>query len=344
MNKKLLYIVLLFIIIVFVGCEKKEEPIDVVNVEDQKIKIGLSFDSFVIERWQRDRDVFVSTAIELGADVNVQNANGNPEEQKAQIEYFIQENMDVIVIIAVDSENCKDVLLRAKNEGIKVIAYDRLLINTNVDLYISFDNEEVGKIMGESLAENIPNGGNIVTIFGSPSDNNVKLVEEGFSDAIVDKGFNIVYSLYAENWLAEEAFRAINEALLINEDINGVLCGNDNLASQAVRALSENRLAGKVVVTGQDADLAACQRIVEGTQTMTVYKPVDELAKKAAEYAVKLGKHEDIKVYELINDGKFDVPYVRLEPVAVNIDNIDDVIIGGGFQQKEDVYLYVPES
>ncbi|HHT96780.1 MAG TPA: sugar ABC transporter substrate-binding protein, partial [Clostridiales bacterium] len=317
---------------------------DVVNVEDQKIKIGLSFDSFVIERWQRDRDVFVSTAIELGADVNVQNANGNPEEQKAQIEYFIQENMDVIVIIAVDSENCKDVLLRAKNEGIKVIAYDRLLINTNVDLYISFDNEEVGKIMGESLAENIPNGGNIVTIFGSPSDNNVKLVEEGFSDAIVDKGFNIVYSLYAENWLAEEAFRAINEALLINEDINGVLCGNDNLASQAVRALSENRLAGKVVVTGQDADLAACQRIVEGTQTMTVYKPVDELAKKAAEYAVKLGKHEDIKVYELINDGKFDVPYVRLEPVAVNIDNIDDVIIGGGFQQKEDVYLYVPES
>jgi D-xylose transport system substrate-binding protein len=111
-----------------------------------------------------------------------------------------------------------------------------------------------------------------------------------------------------------------------------------------VRALSENRLAGKVVVTGQDADLVACQRIVEGTQTMTVYKPVDKLAKAAAEYAVKLAKGEDIDVTTTINDGSYEVPYVKLEPIAVNKDNLYEVIIEGGFQQEEEVYMNVSDK
>jgi D-xylose transport system substrate-binding protein len=343
MKKRGYFIVIVgALVLSLLGCNNKSEKISKTDVAERKIQIGLCFDSFVIERWQRDRDVFVTTAKELGAEVNVQNANGDVEEQKSQIEYFIDKKMDVIVVIAIDSEECRDVLKKAKEAGIKIVAYDRLLRNTNADLYISFDNEEVGRLMGETLIKEVPSEGNIITIFGPTTDNNVQFVEKGFNDVIEKSNLNVIYTVYAKGWLAEEAFEAVNEGLAINEKIDGVLCGNDNLASQAVRALSENRMAGNVVVTGQDADLAACQRIVEGTQTMTVYKPVDKLAKSAAEYAVKLAKNKEIGALTTINDGKYDIPYVKLEPISVMKDNIDEIIINGGFHLKEDVYVNVP--
>ncbi len=344
MKKRGIVLMLLVILVLSsTGCTKKQEEDQDIGLVEKKIQIGLSFDSFVIERWQRDRDVFVSTAQGLGAEVNVQNANGDVKEQISQIEYLIDKKMDAIVVVAVDSEALSGVLKKAKEAGIIVVAYDRLVTNANVDLYISFDNEKVGRLMAEALVKGVPKGGNIITIYGPTSDNNVALVEKGFDAVIKKSGLNVIYSVNAKDWLAEEAFKAVNTALTKNPKIDGVMCGNDNLASEAVKALSENRMAGKVVVTGQDADLVACQRIVEGTQTMTVYKPVDQLAKTAADYAVKLAKGEDIRFDETIYDGSVEIPYVKLEPIAVNKDNIFRVIIEGGFQREEDVYLNVPK-
>ena len=117
---------------------------------------------------------------------------------------------------------------------------------------------------------------------------------------------------------------------------------NDDVATAVVRALSEKRLAGKVGVVGQDADLAACQRIVQGTQIMTVYKPVEKLAQKAAQCAIALASGEEIEAEDTINDGKFFVPYVALEPISVKKENMDEVIINSGFHLKEDVYMNVP--
>lgn len=342
MKKIFLCIIHLFLLIACVGCTKETANYESKEPEE-KIQIGLSFDSFVIERWQKDRDVFVYTAEELGAEVNIQNANGDVEKQISQIEYFIDKEMDVIVIIAIDSKALVEVVDKAKESGIKIVAYDRLLINSNVDLYISFDNEKVGSLMAGTLMDNIPEGGNIITIFGPTTDHNVQLVEQGYSSVMKDANINVIYSVNAVNWVAEEAYYAVYEALNETNQIHGVFCGNDNLATEAVRALSENRLAGNVIVTGQDADLAACQRIVEGTQTMTVYKPVDKLAKAAAQYAVKLAKGEDIKVNITINNGTYDVPYVKLEPIAVTKDNMDKIIIDGGFQKREEVYLNIPD-
>lgn len=343
MKRSIISMLIILFTMTLLGCSEDDLPTYQKNETERKIQIGLSFDSFVIERWQRDRDVFVYTAEELGAEVNVQNANGVVEKQVSQIEYFIEKEMDVIVIIAVDSKAFRNVVDKAKEAGIKIVAYDRLLINSNVDLYISFDNEKVGTLMAQAIKDNIPEGGNIITIFGPTTDYNVQLVEQGYHEVMKDVNLNVIYSIYAGNWVAEEAYYAVNEALLITSQIDGVFCGNDNLATEAVRALSENRMAGSVIVTGQDADLSACQRIVEGTQTMTVYKPVDKLAKAAAEYAVKLAKGESIDVKTAINDGIWDVPYVRLEPVGVDKENMDEVIIDGGFQNREDVYLNIQE-
>ena len=334
------------------GCAgSRTQPETGSSQEEKRLQIGFSFDSFVIERWLRDRDVFVSTAEDLNADVNVQNANGKVDEQIAQIEYFIKKKMDVIAIVAIDGEALTDVVRKAKDAGIKVVCYDRLIMNAETDLYISFDNRQVGTLMGEALKDALPEGGRVFAVYGSRSDNNVAQVIDGFTGALEDSGLEIVYSTYCDNWLAELAFDAVNEGLKEAGSVDGIMCGNDDLASQAIRALAEARLAGSVPVVAQDAELAACQRIMEGTQTMTVFKSVDEEARQAARLAVALGRGEDITstdaqipVTETISDGKGEVPYYHIEPVAVTRENLDEVIIGSGFHRREDVYLNVTES
>ena len=307
--------------------------------DDGRIQIGMTFDSFIIERWERDRDIFVSTAKDLGADVNVQNANGDVQEQKKQIEYFIKKKMDVIVVIAVDSNALKDAVREARNAGIKVIAYDRLVNDANADLYISFDNETVGRFMADAIVKSMPNGGDIIKINGPSKDNNVSLVNKGFDKEISNHHITVIDTYYATEWKGEEAFDYLSDNPDKVKRVQAIMCGNDSLAGQAVTYLSEQRKAGQIAVVGQDADLDACQRIVEGTQTMTVYKPIEKLAKKAAECAVALANGTKITDAAVISDGRYTVPYVSIEPVEVDKSNIDSIIIDSGFHLREDVYL-----
>ena len=327
---------------VLAGCgsqeEKQEEPRQ--EEEEDRIRIGLSFDTFVLERWQRDRDAFVARASELGAEVNVQNANGDVEEQIAQIEYLIEKDVDVIAVIAVDSRGLSDVVAKAKRAGIRVIAYDRLLTDAGVDLYISFDNERIGQMMAECIAANTPAGGKVFMMCGSPEDNNVSLVEKGFYSVMDKTDLEIVGTADADNWLGEMGYAAVSGFLDEGGELDAVMCGNDDIASQVIRALSERRLAGEVCVVGQDADLSGCQRIVEGTQTMTVYKSIETLAMRAAESAVVLAEEGSVKTAGTYFDGTYEVPYIGLEPIAVTESNMQ-VIIDDGYHLEEDIYLNV---
>ena len=355
------------------GCGNTQvENTGKVETGQDKIQIGMCFDSFVIERWQRDRDVFVSTAKEYGAEVNVQNANGEVEEQIKQIEYFIEKKMDVIVIISIDGSRLKDVVQKAKGQGIKIICYDRIIKDAGADLYISFDNEAVGTMKGEALVQSGLRSGGVIMLQGPVTDNNVELVRNGFMKVMNQYNIDVIGSINADGWKPEIAGNYIYENSLMVNKAGGIMCGNDSLATSVVHALAEKRLAGKIAVVGQDAELEACQRIVEGTQVMTVYKPVEKLAQAAAKYAIILAKGGDLTksdvVYTLlsngggvsiteekatrnkesnikkINDGTYDIPYVFLEPISVDIDNINEVIINSGFHLKEDVYLNVPDK
>lgn len=342
-ERRLLAALLLMAVLgVLAGCgsqeEKQEEPRQ--EEEEDRIRIGLSFDTFVLERWQRDRDAFVARASELGAEVNVQNANGDVEEQIAQIEYLIEKDVDVIAVIAVDSRGLSDVVAKAKREGIRVIAYDRLLTDAGVDLYISFDNERIGQMMAECIAANTPAGGKVFMMCGSPEDNNVSLVEKGFYSVMDKTDLEIVGTAYADNWLGEMGYAAVSGFLDEGGELDAVMCGNDDIASQVIRALSERRLAGEVCVVGQDADLSGCQRIVEGTQTMTVYKSIETLAMRAAESAVVLAEEGSVKTAGTYFDGTYEVPYIGLEPIAVTESNMQ-VIIDDGYHLEEDIYLNV---
>ena len=304
------------------------------------IQIGLSIDSLLIERWSRERDLFVSKAQELGAEVNVQNANGVVEEQIKQIKYFIDKKMDVIVVIAIDDIALKDTIADAKKAGIKVIAYDRPIRNANADLYLSVDNEKVGELMAAYIKKSIGNEGTIIQVKGSPTDYNVQMVQEGFERILSTTNIKVDYAEYSNGWVAENGFTVTDEYLKTGKVPDAIMCGNDNLAANAIRALIEKRLGGKVCVVGQDADLEACQRIVEGTQYMTVYKPVEKLAIKAAERCVDMANGIPLGLKDTYNDGTYDVPYEKLDPIAVTKENMDEVITGK-YHQKNEIYLNV---
>ncbi len=313
---------------------------------DRPIRIGVTFDSLVIERWERDRDVFVSTARELGAEVNVQNANGDVNTQRSQIEYFMEKKMQAIVIVATDCDSLSSEISKAHRAGIKVVSYDRLINNAGTDLFISFDNRRVGELMAEGIIERGEAGDKVLQIGGPLTDSNVPAVMEGFDDKLQASGMETVKTYHCDNWRPEYAFDYVNAYLKENPDDypDAIMCGNDSIAGQAIKALSERKLAGRITVTGQDADLDACQRIVEGTQYMTVYKPVEKLAQRAAELTVRLvqtgSPAEDGEETETVSDGTYDVPYVKLEPIKVTAENMDEVIIGS-FHQREEVYLNV---
>jgi len=327
------------------GCQNQQSETVSETKDKSKMAIGITFDTFVLERWIRDRDVFVDTAEKLGATVDVQNANGDVEKQKEQIKKFIDQEMDAIVVVAVDCFQLTDVVAEAKEKGIIVVSYDRLIQEETSDLYITVDNRMVGQEMAKEIKSQLPEGGNVVMICGPEADTNSLDVADGFKEAMDGGRWKVIYDDNVKSWTPENGTAAVTEAFQNVTDVDAVMCGNDGLAGYVIRALSEMQMAGTVVVVGQDADLEACQRVVEGTQSMTVYKPIKELAKLAAECTVKLIKGETISELsdsmELKNGSS--VPYYGLEPVAVTKDNMDSVIIDSGFHPREEVYLNLKE-
>ena len=190
------------------------------------------------------------------------------------------------------------------------------------------------------MREHLGGEGRILQICGPLADNNVPQVMTGFEKAVAGSNLAITLTEYAKGWHAETGFSVTSSYLGAMPEPDGIMCGNDSIAGQAIRALSEHRLAGSICVVGQDADLDACQRIVEGTQCMTVYKPVEKLARRAAELSVELAKGEKPQVGRMISDGADLIPFECLEPVAVTKENMDEIITGK-YHEASDIYLNV---
>ncbi|MGO4183970.1 D-xylose ABC transporter substrate-binding protein [Paenibacillus sp. MCAF9] len=312
---------------------------------DDKIVIGLSLDTLQEERWQRDRDLFIAAAEALGAKVEVQAANSDDAKQISQAENLISQGVDVLVVVPHNAEATAAIVEKAHAAGIKVLAYDRLIKNSDLDLYISFDNEKVGEMQAEAIIKLAPKG-KFVYIGGAETDNNAHLFKKGafnILQPLIDSGdIQIVFDQWTKDWNPANALANMENALTANDNkIDAVVAANDGTAGGVIQALAAQGLDGKIPVSGQDAELAAAQRIVEGTQTMTVYKPIKDLAEKAADLAVKMAKGEDVGADKTVNNGKIDVPSVLLNPVAVDKTNMDATVIADGFHSKDDVYKNV---
>lgn len=331
------------------GCSKSSPEKAVSPSAKGKLRIGFSMDTLKEERWHRDRDLLVQRAQELGAEVLVQAANGNDALQNSQAENMLTQGVDVLLVAPHNGKTAAMIVEAAHRAGVPVIAYDRLINDSDVDLYVSFDNERVGEMQAEYLVARKPTG-NYVVIGGAPTDNNAHLYHEGEMKVLapyVSRGdIKIVADQWARDWLAVEALKIMENALTTNANrVDAVVAANDGVASGAIQALAEQKLAGTTLVSGQDAELSACQRIAEGTQSMTVYKPIRLLAFKAAEVAVKMARKEPHgEATRGLGNGKIDVPSILIEPISVDKENLTSTVIADGYQKLEDVYRDVPKD
>lgn len=313
--------------------------------------IGLSMDSLKEERWLGDRDRFVQRARELGADVEYLAANSDDNRQIKDVEALITKGVDSLVIIPHDGAACAKAVELAHQAGIPVLAYDRLITGCDLDLYMTFDNLKVGEMQAKYLADEFarrPGKKRLVRLYGSKTDNNAFLYKEGQDKIIqplIDRGeVEVVHEDWVQDWRPENAKKVANAAITKAAAAPGtlpfdaILASNDGTAGGAIQALMEEGLAGKILVTGQDAEKAACQRIVAGSQSMTIYKPLQELASKAAEAAVKLAQGRPVIARDELDNGKVKVPSIFLEVVAVTRDNLRETVIADGFLTEEEVF------
>lgn len=345
MMKKFLLLFALFCAVFINACVQSPQNQSVgsnAKPKSGKVRIGFLLDSLQQERWQKDRDIFIAKAEELGAEVLLQTADGDDDTQIKQAESLLLQGVDVIVLVPHNADVAGVIVDKAKKENIPVISYDRLVRNSEPDLYISFDNEKVGELQAQYLVEKAPKG-NYVLIGGAPTDNNALLLRKGQMKVLqpfIDRGdIKIVADQWAKEWFADEALKHTENALTQNNNnVTAIVTSNDGTAGGAIQPLLRTGLAGKVLVSGQDAELAAVQRVLQGTQTMTVYKPVKQLATRAAEVAIAMAKGEKIPTNRFVNNGKIDVPSILIEPIPVDKNNIDETVIKDGFHTKERVY------
>jgi D-xylose transport system substrate-binding protein len=326
-----------------------EEPAGGSSVGDASdITIGVSVSDLRLERWQRDLNYMVEAAEALGCTVFSQSADDDEQKQMTQIDAMLTQGCDVIIVIPVNSDGLKETVATAHEDGVPIIAYDRLLRDVDLDYYITFDMVGVGRMQANYLLDLVPQG-RYFLMEGDKTDNNAALFYQGQMEVLqpeVDAGnIEIVGEQWADGWLEEEAMKLMEQALTAtNNEIDAICDANDSTAAGAIQALAEQGLAGQIPITGQDCDLAACKRVVGGTQTMSVYKPLENLAKAAVELAIKVARGETIQTNGTYPNGMKDVPSINLDIIACDQSNMMETVIADGFHPYDDVYADIPED
>ena len=313
-----------------------------------KLKIGFSIEATKGERWQIDLESFEARAKQLGAEVISSDAKGDDDLQLRQVQDMIKSGIKVLVLLPHDTAKAARMVDAAKAANIKVISYDRLVQDSDVDLYISFDRLEIGRMQAGYLVARAPKG-NYVLIAGSPNDEGAKTLHDAQMKVLqpyIDRGdIHVIADSYTKDWLPSEAYLSTLKAIDSSHgDIAAVLSSNDGMAAGAIQALREHNLASKVLVSGQDADLAAIICIAQGTQAMTVYKPITNEAATAAEQAVHLAKNEKTDAAGTISNGKRMVPAILLKPVLVINNNIKSTVVKDGFQSLQSINRGLPKD
>jgi len=325
------------------GSTKSEKPATAPRVE--KVKVGLLLD-LVHERWERDRTLIKEVVADMGAELLVEAAEGDQARQIEQAKAMLDAGVKALLVVAHDTERAAPLVEAAKARQVPVISYDRLIRNADLALYIGFDTVKVGELQAQYLLTKAPKG-NYLLIGGAPTDGNAKNVRSGqlkaLEPAVKSRAIRIVGDGWAENWAAAEGAKLTEQALdKTRNKLAAVAASNDVLAGAAIGVLESRGLAGKVAVSGQDAELAAARRIVAGTQSMTVYKSLRTLTRLAARAVVMLAKGETPDTSRVVNNGFEDVPAMIFDPIAVDKDNLDGIVIGDGFLQRDAVYKGSP--
>jgi len=276
----------------------------------------------------QDKPLFEAKVKALCSDCKIiySNANQDAAAQQSQADAALTNGAKVLVLDPVDSASAASIVSKANSKSVPVISYDRLILNAPVDYYISFDNVQVGKLQASSLVDKLKaesKSGSIVMINGAPTDNNAKLFKQGAHSVLDSSGFKIAKEYDTPDWSPDKAQTEMDQAItaLGKTGFVGVYAANDGTGGGAIAALKGQGISPLPPVTGQDAELAAVQRILTGEQYMTVYKAIKPEAEKAAEWAVDIATGNTSAAQALAttktNNGQKDVPSIILTPVAV---------------------------
>jgi D-xylose transport system substrate-binding protein len=310
---------------------------------DSAGKIGVILpDTESSVRWEsQDRPNLTAAFEAAGVEFDIQNAEGDAEKMTQIADTMIGNGVTVLAIVNLDSESGAAIEEKAKSQGVLTIDYDRLTLGGSAEAYISFDNNKVGTLQGEALAECLGDKpANIIYLNGSPTDNNATLFAAGAHEVLDPiSNYTVVGEQAVPDWDNEEAaviFQQLYTAA--NGKVDGVLAANDGLGGAAIGVLEANGQAGTVPVTGQDATVEGLQNVLAGTQCMTVYKSAKAQAAALAETAIALLNGEEAPTTGVTKDeeGGRDVPSVLLDPVSITKDTVKDVIDDGG-QSAADV-------
>ena len=291
----------------------------------------------------QDRPLFEKKVKELCSSCSIvySNADQDASKQQQQAEAALTQGVKVMVLDPVDGAAAAAIVNQANAKKVPVISYDRLLLNSSPDYYVEFNSPSVGKIQGKALSDKLGGKGTIVMINGAPTDNNAKLFKQGAHSVLDKTSIKIAKEYDTPDWSPDKAQSEMEQAITAvgKGNFQGVYAANDGTAGGAIAAMKSAGIDPKTVpTTGQDAELAAIQRILAGDQFMTVYKPIKPLADKAAEWAVMLTKGQkptDATAKE--NNGKIDVPTIKLDVVPVTADKVKQTVIADGFWKAADV-------
>jgi len=349
--KKLLFTVIIAAIFV-TGCTNAEQP-GAVNRSaadpNKKVKIGFAMATVKEERWQRDRDAFEAHCKKVNVECAITVADNNSSRQANDVDNLLTQGIDVLVIAPQDATEAAAMVEKAKAQGVPVISYDRLINSDKIDIYISHQVPVIGRKIAEYAIQKVPKG-NYVMVYGASTDNNAHIMKKEMLAVLqpaIDAGdIKIVGDQFITDWKNDLALNfAENTLTKQNDDIQAFVVSNDGMAGGVIQALARRNLAGKVLVTGQDAGIEALQNVAEGKQSMTVYKPIIPLASQAVDAAIKLAKKESITTTPFMNDAiKKEVAAILLEVTVVDKNNLMDTVIKDGYSKFEDVYKNVPES
>jgi D-xylose transport system substrate-binding protein len=306
-------------------------------------------DTLKEERWQRDHDAFKAHCVKMNVDCVITVADNKADKQANDVDNLLTQGIDALVIAPHDATQAASMVDKAKKQGVPVISYDRLINSDKIDVYISHQVPVIGRRIAEYALEKVPKG-NYVMVYGASTDNNAVIMKkaqlEVLQPAIDRKDITIVADNFITDWRPDEALRMAENALTKNNDnVQAFVVSNDGMAGGVISALEKKGMAGKVVVTGQDAALDALQRVAEGKQTMTVYKPIIPLANNAVEAAIKLANKQPLETKPFMNDAiSKEIPAILLEVTAVDKGKLMETVIKDGYAKFEDVYKNVPEA
>lgn len=314
------------------------------EAESDEVVIGISMPTLQEERWQKDEEIMVGELMRLGVareNILVQSADGDEQRQLSQSENLITQGVDALIIIPQNGDAVAPLVASAHDAGVKVVAVDRIINNADLDFYVSYDMFRLGQIQAEYVTETLGiTSGNWILVGGAPTDPNAAVIRSGQMDIYgpyIQRGdINVILDQPANYWSPAEALRIVEAGLTrANNDVDVVFTTNDGTAGAAVEVLQEQGLAGDVAVTGLDADLAAVQRIVQGTQSMTVYRRLAVQDRYAAQVAYAWATGQDPEDFvdapvTTVDNGYKDVPAILLGSAeamfAVDNSNIQEVV------------------